>query len=298
MQWKRTKAAPPGRGCRPWCRRGGRGRSSSPTSARASSPRRTARTGRPGASGWVSVAASPRSPFTAPAGSCCTRARSPRSPRPRRRRPSRLRHWHLHSAVPQPREREDRRVHLCVQHVVVAQPSVGVLHPCVGVEQHVIQRNSRRAVLVRQVRVGVDPERRPRGRQELQEPRHRAGQLRLERPRRRRVRALSSTARELALETWTRVSSPSWTSAAWVLVMAAARSSISAVLQLANTSFPTAMPVILVAGRQVGMHVGSDPLQGQLGVRQPPNLLVGHCDDEVDDPRELAKAVRTCGLAS
>lgn len=67
------------------------------------------------------------------------------------------------------------------------QPGVRVDHPRVRVEQHVVDPDLIRAVLVRKVRVRVYPERRPGGRQKPQELRHYGGHFRAEPARRGRV---------------------------------------------------------------------------------------------------------------
>ncbi|CAL5057912.1 unnamed protein product [Urochloa decumbens] len=105
------------------------------------------------------------------------------------RRPPRLRHLHLDVREPEPPDRRVHGVHLRVQHVVVPEPRPAVDHAGgVGLEQHVLQRHPRRVVLVREVRVAVDEERRPRRRQELQEWAEVVERRRGELPRRGRER--------------------------------------------------------------------------------------------------------------
>jgi len=72
--------------------------------------------------------------------------------------------------VPEPLDRRVHGVHLRVQHVVVAEPRALIDDAGgVGAEQHVVQRHPRRVVLVREVGVAVDEERRPRRGQEAEE---------------------------------------------------------------------------------------------------------------------------------
>ncbi|PON65453.1 hypothetical protein PanWU01x14_117670 [Parasponia andersonii] len=78
-------------------------------------------------------------------------------------------------------------INLCVQHVVVMETGDRVGHSLVGLEQNVVERNVVRAVLVSEIRVGVDEEWAPNLGVEVEDLAEKLGQILFKSPRRRRV---------------------------------------------------------------------------------------------------------------